>query len=84
MNRRNIDIRNVDNDYIALIDLDFSWSSKQVQKVKKMWWKGYSISDISSSLKRESDEVFLLLMDLARKGEIKKRKKGIFGVMWSD
>ncbi len=78
MNRRNIDVRNRANDYIALLELDFSWKRETIEEVKELWEEGYIINYIADKLNREGDEVFLLLMDLARKGEIEKRKNGIW------
>ncbi|MGM0437525.1 MAG: hypothetical protein ACQEQD_04570 [Bacillota bacterium] len=79
MNRRRLDLLNLENDYIALLELDFSWRKETVEEVKELWKEGYIISYIADKINREGDEVFLLLMDLARKGEIEKRENGIFG-----
>lgn len=65
--------------YIVLEDLDFSWEHWEITRAIEMWQEGYDIRDISTELEREGDEVFLLLLDLARKGRINERDNGIFG-----
>ena len=79
MRRIDQDKLNMRNDYIALLDLDFSWASADKEEVKQYWQEGESIEYISRQLEREIDEVFLLLMDLARKEEIEDRGNGIWG-----
>lgn len=66
---------------IALDDLDFSWYRQEVERVKKLWIYGWHIADIAKQMQRKQDEVAILIMHLARKGEIKRRKGGIFGGM---
>ena len=66
--------------YIALEDVDLDWKYEQVESFDKMWNEGYSLEYISGKLKREVDEVALLLMDRCRKGYVEKRKTGIEGV----
>ncbi len=66
---------------IVLEDLDFSWYKYEIEKVKKLWIYGWHIADIAKYIKRDQDEVAALIMHLARKGEIQKRKGGIFGGM---
>jgi hypothetical protein len=64
---------------IALEDLDLSWFQDEVDKVKKLWEFGWYIADIAKQIKRDQDEVAILIMHLARCGEIKKRPGGVFG-----
>lgn len=73
---------------IALDDLDFSWFPEQVQKVKEMWNKGASITEIAkvtrpaNELKTPEDavdEVALLIMHLQRQKEILPRAGGVWG-----
>lgn len=64
---------------IALSDLDFSWFPEEVGKVKQLWNQGLHIADIAEYMKRDQDEVAVLIMHLARKGKIEKRKTGVFG-----
>lgn len=78
MDRSITDVNHVDNDYIALIDLDFSWMKKDINRVARFWREGKSIAEISEYFNREIDEVFLLLLDLARKHKIDSRKEGLY------
>lgn len=71
------------NIYIPLEDLDFGWNEADLPKVRHMWEIGMDIWDIAKEVGREGEkgiyEVFLLLMDQAIKGKIKRRPGGIFG-----
>jgi len=64
---------------IILEDLDFSWFPQEISIVKKMWEQGLHIADIAKAVKRDQDEVTLLIMHLARQGKIKLRKSGVLG-----
>ena len=70
MERKVIDVRNMDNDYIALEDLDFSWKKREVKRVIGLINNGATIKELKKDLKREGDEIFLLLMDLVRNNRI--------------
>lgn len=61
---------------IALDGLDFSWYRDEISAVIRMWEGGQSLPDISDSVGRCCDEVFLLLLHLARNEKIKTRKRG--------
>lgn len=67
------------NVYIACLDWKFDWGMDEVKVVEKMWKEGKSISDISRAVKRDTNEVAVLIMDRAAKGKIKKRPGGVFG-----
>lgn len=69
-----------DNIYIALEDLDFIWSRKEVRQFDCMWEQGLGVHDIAKVLGRDPDEVFILAMDRVRKGAISKRPGGIYGM----
>ena len=82
VNRQLIDIkkwRPQEQLYIALSELDFSWYPGEVERVKKLWAYGLHIADIAERLERDIDEVAVLIMDLARKNKIRRRKNGILG-----
>jgi len=77
---RNVsDKRNIKNDYIALMDLDFSWKEEQVKRVIAYWNTGYHIAEIAKKVDRIIDEVAILLIDLARKEKIEPRRGAVFG-----
>lgn len=65
--------------YIALSELDFSWYHAEVEKIKKLWAYGLHIAKIAEMLERDIDEVAVLIMDLARKNKIRRRKNGVLG-----
>ena len=67
---------------IVLDDLDFSWLPAEVAKVKKLWDFGWHIADIAKQMRRDVDEVAILIMHLSRRGEIKRRKGGVFGEVY--
>lgn len=71
------------NIYIPLEDLDIGWDEADLPKVRLMWEKGMDIWDIAKEVGRKGEkgvyEVFLLLMDQAMRGKIKRRPGGIFG-----
>lgn len=64
---------------IALEDLDFTWFPHEIEKVKQFWDKGLHIAKISEQVKRDQDEVAVLIMHLARQRKIAKRKRGVLG-----
>lgn len=64
---------------VALDDLDFSWFPVEVNKVKKLWSLGWHIADIAKHMKRDPDEVAVLIMHLARQGRIRRRRMGVLG-----
>lgn len=69
--------------YIAFdsdsIDVDFSFTTGQVEKVEQLWEQGESLKEISRQIRRKPLEVTLLIMDRAELKKIKPRKNGIFG-----
>lgn len=67
------------NPYIALEDLNFDWSVKDIEKFDALWREGKPLQEIAKILKRPQDEIAVIILDRARKGKIAKRKFGIFG-----
>jgi hypothetical protein len=63
--------------YVALEELNFVWSKKEVKDFEYLWKKGHSIEDISNYFDRDIDEVALLVMDRARKNKVKPRGSGV-------
>ncbi|WP_072986825.1 hypothetical protein [Clostridium cavendishii] len=64
---------------LILEDINFMWKKEEINKVKDMWNGGESLKDITEAVNREGDEVFLLLLHLARQRKIKIRKGFIWG-----
>jgi hypothetical protein len=50
-----------------------------VEQVAQLWRKGLHIADIAEKIKRDIDEVAILIMDLARRDVIEPRKNGVAG-----
>ena len=69
-----------DDVVIILQDIEFAWNKKDISKVKQMWNENYSFKEILKEIKREGDELFLLLLHLARKNQIKER----VGFIWEN
>jgi len=65
--------------YIACYDMNFSWFEEDVEKVIRYWKYGLSIAEMGKRLRRDTDEIGILLIDLAKKGKIKPREGGLFG-----
>ena len=65
--------------YIALSELDFSWYPGEVEQVAQLWREGLPVADIAEKMERDVDEVAILIMDLARRGVIRRRKNGALG-----
>ncbi|MFZ5688650.1 MAG: hypothetical protein ACOY9Y_10845 [Bacillota bacterium] len=65
--------------YIALADLDFTWYADEVTQVIRWWEDGIALGDMADRLRRDPDEVAILLIDLARAGKIKERDGGVYG-----
>ncbi|MCG8400082.1 MAG: hypothetical protein MJA84_00630, partial [Firmicutes bacterium] len=64
---------------VILESLDFSWRRSDMDRATKMWQAGVPIPEMAADLKRESDEVLLLVIHLARAGRIRGRKGGLLG-----
>lgn len=73
-----------DDVIVILDDIEFAWRREDIKYVINLWKYGKGIKYISEKLGRNGDEVFLLLIHLARKGEIKKRKGYIWGRSLTD
>ena len=61
------------------VDIDFSFTTAQVEKVEELWGQGESLEAISEQVRRKPLEVALLIMDRAEREKIQPRKNGIFG-----
>lgn len=66
--------------HIALINLNFAWTAKQVKNFRIWWQDGVSVEVIAKRFRRDPDEVAVLVMDQARVGAIEKRPCGAKGV----
>lgn len=69
---------------IILDELDFSWYPWEIEKAIKLWDSGLDIITMAEILRPDSpqdaiDEVFMLLLHLAREGQICEREGKLFG-----
>ena len=67
--------------YIACEDMDFIWREQDMEKVERLWLEGYNICFIARAVRREVDEVAILIMDRSRQGFLSPRPTGVFGKM---
>lgn len=70
--------------YIALEELEFGWDKQLLPQVKQWWQEGVPGWEIAERLKRDQDEVAILLMSMRREVAgspitIKDRPGGWFG-----
>lgn len=69
--------------YIAMEDLDFTWRPAEIQRVIRLWNEGVSLTEIAEMVRDRSEEAQLetavLVMDLARRGRIEGRERGVYG-----
>lgn len=70
--------------YIALEELEFGWDKQLLPQVKQWWQEGVPGWEIAERLKRDQDEVAMLLMSMRREVAgspitIKDRPGGWFG-----
>ncbi len=64
--------------YIACMDMDFSWYPWEVEQVIADYNAGLMLAEMAARVgNRDIDELFLLLLDLARRGKIQARGGGI-------
>lgn len=65
--------------YTALEEFDFHWDLSDIKVFDQMWNDGKSFEEIVEHFNRDYDEVGILLIDRARKGNVKKRFRGLEG-----
>ena len=66
---------------VALEDKNFAYVESEGGPATELWAKGHSLFDIAAQIKRPADETFLILWDLAERGEIEPRPGYMWGVM---
>lgn len=64
--------------YIALENFNLTWKFDEIKEFEVYWHRGLSIFTLANYFKRTTDEVFLLVMDLATQGYIRARSNGIY------
>lgn len=70
---------------IYLEDMEFMGDDRKHSKIIQLWRSQGSIFEISKAINEPLDKTFLILLHLARKGQIKSRgNNGIFGEMYEE
>ncbi|WP_308637696.1 helix-turn-helix domain-containing protein [Paenibacillus silvisoli] len=72
------------NLYLACEEMDFSWDEKEIFRFESLWRQGMAVFQIAKELRRDPDEVALLIIDRSRKKAIAPRKGGIWGEEYQD
>lgn len=67
------------NRVIVLENLNFIFDESEIREIKKMWELDLSINYMSEYLERDSDEIVLAIMHLAREERITQRRGGLKG-----
>lgn len=67
------------NRIVVLEDLDFVWDDPDLKELKKLWKQGVGVVEMAEHFDRDSDEVLLALIHLARDDKIVGRESGLKG-----
>jgi hypothetical protein len=70
--------------YIALEDLDLEFSKNEVEIMVIRWFEGWFLSYIADELKRDLDELAVLLADLTERALLTSRSRGIHTSTWRE
>jgi hypothetical protein len=79
LKQRNLTRWSKDKPYEACADLNRKWYSDEITRFIKMWSAGNCVTLIAKELKKDVDEVALLIIDQKRKGRINDRPGGAYG-----
>ena len=80
MRTKKVILEDIQDGEIILMDVDFIWEKSDITNVIRLWKNNRSLKYIAKEMEREIDEVFLLLLHLARQKRIEKRNSYIWGV----
>lgn len=67
-------------DYILLENFNHGWSNQQINDFREMWKAGISVGNIAKVLKRNPQEVILLVYDQAEGNKVSPRSSGLEGL----
>ncbi|NRG47351.1 hypothetical protein HRF87_21735 [Bacillus sp. CRN 9] len=65
------------NRIVVLEDLNFVWDEPELMELAELWEQEYSVMYISDKLGRDTDEVIIGLIHLAREDLISQRRGGL-------
>lgn len=71
-------------EYLLFENMNLTFTKAEVKKFDYLWKEGLCINDIAKYLKRDINEVNLLVFDRSAKGRIQKRKGGLHGTYGSN
>jgi hypothetical protein len=66
------------NCYVAGMDIDYTWTSREKQIFKQLYNDGRTLSEVSRYLKRSQADVLILALDMQEKGQLKPGKTVFF------
>jgi len=58
---------------------DLSFTRSEVKGLREMWSAGISLPDIAAQMKRQQEEIAVMVMDLAQTALIGSREDGVYG-----
>lgn len=67
--------------YIALEELNFSWTKEELFDFECMWDEGATLDELAEYFERTPEEILILALDRGMKGKIKPRKGGLIGAL---
>jgi hypothetical protein len=79
LKQRNLTRWSKDKPYEVCTDMNRNWYQDEITRFIKMWNAGDCITEVAAELKKEVDEVALLVIDQKRKGRIEDRPGGAYG-----
>lgn len=62
-------------------DWKYAWWPEEIEQVIALYRKGYGLTEIARQVEALPRDTFLLLLDLAEQGKIRKRKGYVWGAM---
>lgn len=82
--KRDVDVKRSSrerrNIYIALEEVDMTWSLEEVKEFRRLWDEGVSLLDIAEKFDRKPLEVGILLIDQTEQEKVGKRITGVEGI----
>lgn len=58
---------------------DLTFTSAEVKSICAMWSAGISVPDMAAKLKRQQEEIAVMIMDLSQMAVIGLRERGVYG-----
>ena len=58
---------------------DLSFTRGEVKAIREMWSAGISLPDMAAQLRRQQEEIAVMVMELAQNAMIGRREQGVLG-----